>query len=123
MINLSMTQAIELWDELRDCLEGCNRYGGDTAEIYAYRLTKHHVPTKGTGPSYPDEDEFQIAASLTNLVQHFCYRHECKAEITCSGSTIQGIVRIFPQLGKGGSVPPFPFSHRAHVKIIREDEN
>jgi hypothetical protein len=118
MINLSMTQALELWDELRDCLEECNRYGGDTAEIYAYQLTKHHVPLKGNRPDYPEEDEFQIAASLTNLVQHFCTRHNCKAEITCSGTNVQGTVRIFPQPGRGGSVPPF--SHRAHVKIVRE---
>jgi hypothetical protein len=122
MINLSMTQALEIWDELRDCLEGKNRYGGDTAEIYAYRLSKEHLPLfaqQQQQEGYGDEAEFQIAASLTNLVQLFCATHDCIAIIECSGvaHNLTGQVRIFPQAGRGGSVPPF--CHRAHVTISR----
>jgi hypothetical protein len=118
MINLSMTQVLELWDELRDCIEGYNRYGRDTAEIYAYRLTKQHKPGGTAGDGYGDEEECQLAASLTELVRLFCFMHNCTAEIACSGTAIPGTVRIFSDRS-GGAVPPF--SHRAHVKIISNE--
>jgi hypothetical protein len=108
------------WDQL-------HRLGNkesDTAEIYAYRLAKQHCPkmpgvATSNGSSFDDEEEEQIAASLTNLVQHFCSRHDCIAIIECSGvaHNLTGQIRIFPQAGRGGSVPPF--GHRAHVTINR----
>lgn len=33
-----MTQALSIWSELEQAYYGDNAYGGDTAEIYAYRL-------------------------------------------------------------------------------------
>jgi len=122
MTNLSMTQVLEIWDELRDCLEGSNGYGGDTAEIYAYRLTKHHIPRPLGAEGYGDDVEDQIAASLTNLLRHFCLQHNCTAEIECSGVPHYSQVRIMPRpRNQGGSVPPF--SHRAHIKIVRKDQS
>jgi hypothetical protein len=90
MINLSMTQALELWDELVACHYSCNNYGGDVAEIYAYRLTKNHDPSKGAGADYSNDVEDQIATSLEYIYAD----------------------------GSGDNVPPF--NHRAHVRIVRD---
>lgn len=37
---LSMLQALGIWDDLLEAYHGVNRYGGDTAEIYGYRLSE-----------------------------------------------------------------------------------
>lgn len=38
MIDLSMRQVIELWSDLEEARHGTNSFGGNTAEVYAYRL-------------------------------------------------------------------------------------
>src|SRR5262249_25383349 len=50
MHNLSMAQALLIWSELMDAYHGKNGFGGDTAEIYMYRLMPYdpalvHDPT------------------------------------------------------------------------------
>ena len=38
MKNLSMVQALEIWSDLESAYYGENSFGGDTAELYAYRF-------------------------------------------------------------------------------------
>ena len=112
MINLSITQILDIWDELRDCLENKNKYGGNEAEIYAYCLTKCHCPLQHKG-EYPEETEYQIATSLTNILRLFCTKYDCKAIVSCSGTSFPGTYCLTKTNNE--KVPPF--SHRAHIVI------
>jgi len=38
MLNMTTKEAMLIYGELTQCLYGKNGFGGDTAEIYAYRL-------------------------------------------------------------------------------------
>ncbi len=52
------------------------------------------------------------------LLQHFCSKWHCIAIVEWSGGSEPrkgACVRIYPQPGRGGSLPPF--CHRAHVTI------
>lgn len=114
MINLSMTQALDLWTELMGCFYGVNRgYGEDIAEIYAFRVL-------GSDPmkKLSEEEERRVAASLSNLLRHFCAGMDCAAVVDTSGTCIPGQVKFYPQPGKGGSIPPF--CHRVHIQILKK---
>lgn len=106
MIYLSMHQALSLWAEFEDCYNEVNSYGGDTAEIYAYRMRSQQY--SGKMPMY-SEDEAQVALSLTNLLRLFCSRRDCKAKV---GTTVI-------EADNSSTIPPF--SHRVHVSIERNE--
>lgn len=41
LLSLSPLQAIDLFEEMMRCLYGDNKFGGDVAEIYIFRLMPH----------------------------------------------------------------------------------
>ena len=105
MINLSMTQALDLWSDFVACYYGKHIFVFNTAEIYAYRLAQQHEPA-----GLQDEEvQAQVAKSLTEILRLFCERYDCTAEIPYKN---RGGVVIDKD---SGSV--FPFGHRVHVTI------
>jgi hypothetical protein len=104
-----MAQALSVWSELEAAYYGKNRFGGDTAEIYAYRL-QPFSPTAVRGNSdsplvraTQQEAATQAATSLLHLLEFFCETKDCKATVD------EGDPRI---------VLTLPFVHRCHVRIF-----
>ena len=99
MINLSQNQLLELWSDFEQAYYGDHPYGGDTAEIYAYRLLQYD-PTQSR--PWRDEQRIQATNSLRAVLDLFCKKRSCRA-------TIDGVPRT-----KWKS----RFDHRCHVKIV-----
>jgi hypothetical protein len=63
----SIQQAVEIFDELRDAMEGKHGYGGYTAEIYAYRL----LPNIPSGRKYEIAEMIRASRSLVAIIDLF----------------------------------------------------
>lgn len=106
---LPVEQVLGVWHDLERALEGKNGYGGNVAEIYAYRLLS-------PGPRHPlsdlpEEDQARIAAAnLTNILRQFVDLHE-GAEIG-----IEDGPREFRGIDPRKEDFP-PFVHRVHVCV------
>jgi hypothetical protein len=61
-------ELVSLWEELLTAYYGLNRYAGNVAEIYFYRLSS-------------DEISFGAPTALVELVEYFCEEHNCSAKI------------------------------------------
>lgn len=66
----SIHQAVVLWDELRNAMEGKHGFGGDTAEIYAYTIMPN-----SPGPKKYSEDIMRAAISLVGIIDMFRERY------------------------------------------------
>ncbi len=115
MNNISMNQALSIWSELWQAYYGKNGFGGDTAEIYAYRLMPyvpdvhaHHNSQYRESQSYifrnMDVSE-KAAHSLCELL--YAFQKETNCDITIDGESIGDWFH------DQGSL----FDHRCHVKI------
>ena len=106
MINLSMPQALEIWSMLEAAYH--KKDGTITEDIFVYQLLSY-IPG-----GEPDEDDtFQAAASLTNLLDHFCVTHCCNVEVWVDGN-VKHVARIRSDR-RGGSVAPF--NKKANVRV------
>ena len=102
MIDLTMRQALEIWSELEQAYFGKNGYGGDTAEIYAYRVqTRSPLGEAGNGVAMR-ERALQAGENLISLIRIFMNMRDCEILVDGHG----------PELLRGG------FDHRVHVKVI-----
>lgn len=121
MIRLSMYQALMVWSDLEACLYGKNHYGGNVAEIYAYRLlpedpTRVYSMQGGELRKDADRDAGKLAARhLMELLEIFCERHECTASIEIGDRTFYPITFS----NASGVVVP-PFTHRVRIAITKE---
>lgn len=99
MHNLSMVQALWIWSELEDARHGTNGYGGDTAEIYLYRLGLRLLATD------PSPKDIETAnTSLYNLLDHFSKENVVRVEV--DGRAL------------GEWVKTTGNKHRVHVRVI-----
>jgi hypothetical protein len=80
MTSMSIEQALDVWDQLEDAKEGKSSYGGDVAEIYAYRLNPHS-PRMVLGGEGEEEFGPRFEANLKWLVAMFEKKRGCKVEI------------------------------------------
>lgn len=112
MHNLSMVQALWIWSELVAAYYGKNGYGGDTAEIYEYRL----LPNAPAFDSDADGEFFaerraelhkQAAESLRALVLHFEETHDCEVHVPF-GSTSARASAVLSEM---------TFEHRIHLRV------
>ncbi len=94
-----------LWQELEDALAGTNGYGGDVAEIYAYRLVKSYGR-----PPMSEAQSREAGWNLTLLLRRF-------REVHSDAVVLLDTPRGFVPLGEDGECPPF--NHRAHVRVER----
>ncbi len=103
LLEVSQLELMKLWAELNEAWHGINGFGGDTAEIYSYRL-QPYSPMARTGNIQRGILCHNAAYALVNLVEIFCGEYKCAATID--------------------NVPPRKwqdeidiFDHRAHVRI------
>lgn len=111
-IELPVDQTLGVWYDLACALEGKNGYGGDVAEIYAYRL----LPPGPRHPlsDLPEEDQARIAAAnLTSILRQFVERHE-DTEIGIEEGPRE--FRFFDP--REEAVPPF--LHRLHLRVVQD---
>lgn len=105
-----MIQALSIWSDLEQCYHGTNKYGGDTAELYAYRFmpnnpTTHHSP-------FNAEHYSNAAQSLYAILKHFEQIRECSIMVQMHDK--------FVPLDE--SLKSYSFHHRIHVKVILSEK-
>lgn len=98
MKNLSMAQALSIWSELEDARHGTHGFGGDTAEIYLYRLN-------GGRHLHLDASDIEASnVSLYNLLDHFSTERGVRIEV--DGREL------------GEWVKTTGNRHRVHVRVV-----
>lgn len=108
ILNLSIRQTVDVWCDLDDAYYGHNRFGGDTAEIYGYRLMQYSPGIQFQAPGVRAYDVAraemaeQAAESLSALLTEFCKIRAVHVEV-------DGLLFY-------GSLPPL--DHRCHVRVI-----
>ena len=107
---ISIDQALDVWSEFVDAYYGKNSYGGDTAEIYIYRL----MPRTPGGPD--DDDYLRANQALSSLLLRFQSRY-ADALISLY-ATRKDDGRRF-----GTWVHKCQESHRHHIRIGRVVED
>lgn len=101
-MDLSPRQACLLWSELEQAYYGENRFGGDTAELYAYRFVCGTLWL----PDGPRADAvLEATQNLYGLLVLFAQEREC-------GIWVNGRL-LGPWAAKE------PFVHRVHVRVKR----
>jgi hypothetical protein len=104
----STDDAIGVWYDLERALAGKNGYGGDVAEIYAYRLLPRTV---SSAPAAIGEAQARLAGkNMTHLLKRFTklYDVDVAVEEREGFRTIDLGCEEFP-----------PFDWRAHVRVMR----
>lgn len=116
-MNCTIKQAVGIWDELLSSYYDNNGYGGQTAEIYSYRLEEYSPGVHKARDIVPDmfkSDEKRIAVdaamALLGIIKLFLETHECK--ITIEGLTV---AQWKKEISKGTGL-----FHRYHVKVIKK---
>ena len=105
MNNISMNQALSIWDDLWQAYYGKNNYGGDEAEIYAYRLRTDEPTLYANGfEGSKYKAAHKAATSLYHLLVKFAAENNCTI-------TIDNMPLI-------DWVESTVFDHRCHVKIF-----
>ena len=108
---IPLNQLLTLWGELVEAMHGVNHYGGDTAELYAYRFGID-LPATQLGGEIGDEAvadrDHQRAESLYALLKLFEESYEVRVEVLTYRDCGR---RIGPWLARDR------FVHRAHVRV------
>lgn len=110
MINVPLTEILDIWSELDDCYHGKNGYGGDICEIYAYRFWRdmpsiRELPRRSDIRQKAEKEREQIAkASLLAILSLFREKRRCAI-------FIDGLPMYCER---------FDFSHRVHVRVVPE---
>lgn len=109
----------KLWGELVEAYHGCNGFGGDTAELYAFRFQRFnpvvHTDAMKDGDTRREASwrhYLDAAKSLHSLVSIFCEEFDCIARI--DGLTKDSWLDEV-QYGDG------VFDHRVHVRILNSE--
>ena len=100
--DLRLTEAMSLWAELVEAYHGVNGFGGDTAELYAYRFG-HYAPGHDVG-FMAERYARRTAETLGALLDRFVDAYDV-------GILIDGVDYL------RGTTPP-AFDHRVHVMVV-----
>jgi len=125
MMHISTHQALMIWHELELCYQGENSFGGDTAEIYAYRvrpdfpgrqLTIDMINRGDDDPILKDdlmEDIRHTVDSLADLCLLFEETRKCQVTFDFSrpGMSVEEWREDAKTWGN-------MFVHRTHVTVI-----
>jgi hypothetical protein len=101
-----MNQALDIWSELWQAYYGKNGYGGDTAEIYAYKLMPYSPTINLDGDSFTDGNRVSYVKaqySLYHIVIKFINDNNCTITIDGKSPTDWLESQIF--------------DHRCHVQV------
>lgn len=114
--DLRPMELLALWSELNDAYHGKNGYGGDTAELYAYRFdtyapTRHGSDGHAGNPSIADDNEANAerARRLYDLLTLFSKLSDC-------------VVSVNGRPGRkvGKWMLAMRFDHRVHVQVTHK---
>lgn len=98
-----------VWEELEDARLGANGFGGDVAEIYAYRLTPS---TDSLDPSKEEAWGRVAADNLMFILRRFRELYpECEIHLDGADDPLDVV---------DGQIQPF--THRIHVQVASPDE-
>ena len=111
MNHLSMVQALDIWSDLESAYYGQNKYGGNVAEIYMFRLG---LSMSSLVHRKVSKEQIALAAelaceSLFNLLQHFQDNKGGRKHVRIK-------VDSRPL---GAWVKKAEFTHRVHVTVER----
>lgn len=113
LLTINPFEMMKLWGELVECYYDVNGYGGNTAEIYAYRLMPYS-PSVHNGAPMTDLKEQRsqelnavAAGALASLCEEFEQQYECQIEI--DGRSITSWYMSYRD----------SFDHRVHVEVKR----
>jgi hypothetical protein len=118
VINISIPQALDVWADLEEALRGENSFGGNVAEIYAYRLQVYDPSVRGgmlKDTSYGREAQIQqsrdAGRALVALLLYFCERRNAVAFIETPVHGFVPLEQVAEDLNIAG------FDHRIHVRL------
>ena len=114
LIEVSIIELLRLWGELVEAYHDKNGFGGNVAEIYAYRFQRysqlaHLQPITKMGEEELHLISIKAGNALIALVEEFCSQYHCKAMIdeiepdTWCRRLNSGLIE---------------FNHRVHVTIL-----
>lgn len=106
---LSQKQLVTLWSELEQALYGDNKFGGDTAEIYAFTLMRYNPCWEyGKDSDVFKRSEFDRQSEARSALIAVCdwFQDERSAYIEIDGESFNVWKRR-----------PHIFDHRVHVKV------
>lgn len=106
LLEIGILPLLRLWSELVEAYHKINRYGGDIAEIYAYRFQNNNPILHIT-----DRKQLELITGrqLTQLLRLFCTEYLCTIEV--NKMTLTEIEELVEE-------GCFKFDHRVHVKIM-----
>jgi hypothetical protein len=117
MLNMPMIEVLRVWTELVEAYHGVNGYGGDTAELYAYRFCRDD-PTRRLDKVDGEKCQLRKDAerragneargALWSLLTLF--QQVMSAEVYVDGKTLYQ----WQQASE-------PFDHRVHVKVLKKE--
>jgi hypothetical protein len=105
---VSLDQLLGIWTELVEAMHGVNGYGGDTAEIYAYRLLRFdprilHEPWV---KQMRREQAIEARVSVYLILKRFESQFDRRCEVDGHKSAWEWFQRVDL------------FDHRIHVKVV-----
>lgn len=109
MLTCSILESFKIWEELVTAYHSLNGFGGDTAEIYSYRLEPYTPSAHSThNEAKIREVSIQAAKSLKDILEEFQQTHECDIFVD----------EI--KLSKWSKAIEENMRHRYHVRIERD---
>jgi hypothetical protein len=106
---VSIDQLIGIWTDLVFAYCGQNGFGGDTAEIYAYRLLRFdpRIVHDGWNKQVRREQAIEARVSMWLILKRFESQMECRCEVDEFKSAWDWFQRTDL------------FDHRIHVKVVK----
>lgn len=112
-MHISIEQALDVYDDLIDALNGVHGFGGNVAEIYCFRI----MPNSPTYSMYNegkvwDEDNRMLERKVAEDFHSLCYIFAKKHQVSVSidGEEINEWIKKI----RSGEIR---FFHRVHVEV------
>lgn len=111
LLRAPLAGMLDVWGELVEAYCGCNGFGSDTAEVYAYHLMPDD-PRRRLGAPDGARDAEEEAARLASAAFHallgtFADRYDCTVEIDGRPWAVDA--------------PPATTGHRWHVRVTKRE--
>lgn len=104
LLEVPAVELMKLWGELVECYHGVHSYGGDSAQIYAYRLMRYRPTVISGNPVAVAEEQIAAGQRLLELARLFCAAYE-DAQVCVDGRLVKDYWQSFP------------FDHRVTVNV------
>lgn len=112
LLRIAPLELLSLWEDLLEAEHGTNGFGGDTAEIYAYRMGTHGIYyyemlRRPDGLQHPEVVKADLESALV-LYELLClFQDRRQVDIEVDG------VRLAAELASQR------FGHRVHVCVLK----